>query len=268
MKLEQLIPHLETNIEKYKVHLASHPDTDKNPLDYFFRGEFKKWQEDQNRKNFEKEYILSFIEIDKNKWIYAGVYKKLSVEKLKNGRYNYKTELTDFSNDLIGRLIIKYTRNSQNVYLHLDKIINKLIPTEILEEKLTVKQFGGFENVNISFENLKTIFNQNDKSWESALSSVKGIYLIVDKNNGKQYVGSAYGKNAFWNRWSDYVKNGHGNDKTLKALIKQNGYDYANNYQFSILEVRASNTSDEDIIRRENHWKEVLLTREFGYNNN
>ena len=268
MKLTQLIPQLEES-DSYKVHFSVPPSSDNNPLDYFFRGKFKEWQEGQNRKNFEKDYILSFIKLEKNKWLFVGVYKKLGVKEFENGWYEYETELTNYSKELIGRLVVKYALTSQNVYLHLNKILDKIEPIYILENKLTVKQFNGFENVRISYENLKTIFLQNDKSWQSALSSVKGVYLITDKSNGKLYVGSTYGETAFWNRWSEYIKNGHGGNKTLKTLINTYGIEYAKNFQFSILEIKQSNTSDEEIIKRENHWKEVLLTREFdNYNNN
>jgi hypothetical protein len=30
------------------------------------------------------------------------------------------------------------------------------------------------------------------------LENVKGVYLIVDKSNGKMYVGSAYGDTGIW----------------------------------------------------------------------
>ncbi len=63
-------------------------------------------------------------------------------------------------------------------------------------------------------------------------------------------------------------KNGHGNNIDLKKVIEKKGIEYANNYQFSILEVRSSITDDEIIIRREAHWKNIMKTREFGYNMN
>ena len=81
-------------------------------------------------------------------------------------------------------------------------------------------------------------------------------------------MGSAYGQDAFWSRWSTYAKNGHGNNKQLKSLIEKNGIEYAHNFQFSILEIRSTITSDEEIIKREAHWKNKLITHKFGYNVN
>ena len=105
--------------------------------------------------------------------------------------------------------------------------------------------------------------------WKAALEKVKGIYLIVDKSNGKMYVGSAYGNAGIWSRLRCYVGTGHGwNDKLIK-IIHSNGTDYAReNFQFSVLELRSMRTDDRDILNRETYWKRVLQSRKFGYNSN
>lgn len=55
----------------------------------------------------------------------------------------------------------------------------------------------------------------------------------------------------------------------LVELIKKEGVDYARKYfQLSILEIWPMHTPTDTIINRESYWKEVLLTREFGYNKN
>ena len=115
---------------------------------------------------------------------------------------------------------------------------------------------------------MKTIIEREEPSWKTALSSVKGVYIITDKSNGKIYVGSAYGESSFWSRWSLYARNGHGGNKELKRIIREKGLKYASNFQFSILEVRSNITDDEEIIKREAYWKNVLKSREFGYNEN
>jgi hypothetical protein len=51
-------------------------------------------------------------------------------------------------------------------------------------------------------------------------------------------------------------------------LIRKHGLDYARkNFQFSLLEI-FTKTDDQLIIDREQHWKNALLTRTFGYNKN
>lgn len=100
------------------------------------------------------------------------------------------------------------------------------------------------------------------------MSNVKGIYLIADKKTGKQYVGSAYGDECIWQRWSNYAYDGNGGNTELKELLRQNGENYKYNFKYSILEVCNMNLGNEYIIGRESYWKEVLQTRIFGLNKN
>jgi hypothetical protein len=94
------------------------------------------------------------------------------------------------------------------------------------------------------------------------------VYLIVDKSNGKMYVGSAYGDSGTWSRWACYIGTGHGWNDQLTKLIALKGIKYAReHFQFSILEFRSMRTDDQAIIDREQYWKRVLRSCEFGYNN-
>ena len=261
-----ILPEIVPIKKKFKVHLAT-GRKEHNPIYAFYRGEFKEWQEWQNQKNFERDYILSLIYYAPDQWLFAGVYQSISCKEV-DDHYEYKTELVDIGSDLIGRLIIGFKKDFRASYILLEKHYENFHISEILKERIAVEKFKGFENVNINFEYLKTIIVKGETTWKTALGSVKGVYLITDKKNGKHYVGSAYGADAFWSRWEQYVSNGHGGNVELKQLLKERGADYPKNFQFSILEVRASTTSDDEIIDRENHWKEVLMSREYGYNKN
>ena len=98
---------------------------------------------------------------------------------------------------------------------------------------------------------------------------MKGVYVITDKSNGKQYVGSAYGQRGIWSRWSEYVGSGHGNNDELAELIEKYGIGYAaKNFQFALLELFPMKRDDDSIIERESFWKRVLLTHMHGYNRN
>ena len=140
--------------------------------------------------------------------------------------------------------------------------------SHILDKRVALTDFLGFDKINIDYRTLKHIITDNITSWKSALSNVKGIYLIVDTLTGKQYVGSAYGDECIWQRWDRYAKDGHGGNIELKELLKTNGEEYKYNFKYSILEVCNMNLGNEYIIERETHWKEVLLTRKFGLNKN
>jgi hypothetical protein len=130
------------------------------------------------------------------------------------------------------------------------------------------KMFPGYDDVLLTFESLKEIVDNGGvySDWKVALSSVKGVYLISDTFDGRLYVGSAYGRDGLWGRWSEYATTGgHGNNKLLEATLKAfpDRYRYL---KWSILQVLPMSTTADATIEVENKWKDRLLTREHGYN--
>ena len=131
------------------------------------------------------------------------------------------------------------------------------------------KVFSGFENLILSYDELKEIIDNPTiyDAWHTALSSVNAVYLIVDKETGKQYVGSAYGQGGLLGRWSCYVHSLHGNNKMIKDLIcaYPNRYQH---FQFSILQILPKTATDEEVIQAESLYKKKLLSKRFGLNDN
>jgi hypothetical protein len=263
--LNSFLP-MHTDLADYKVHLATGLKAN-DPLLAFIGGNFKEWQEAQTKKNFERDYIVSLISYDNDEWLFAGIYKSLGCEWC-NERYEYETELLDIQKDLIGRLIIGYQKNFRQSYPYLENCIADFSVSQILKERYSILEFPGYEKVIIDFGYLQTIFRKNELTWKASLNNMKGVYLICDSSNGKQYVGSVYGEYGFWSRWQQYSENGHGGSLELRKVIEDEGMEYAQNFQFSILEIRSSLTSDEEIIQREQHWKKALFTNRHGYNCN
>lgn len=268
MKIEEVVPFLKGNAEKIKVHCSIGRINKHEPLYKFSSNTFKEWQEEQNQKNFERDYILSLIYMKKGEWLFGGVYSRKNVKELPNGKFQYNTDLLDVSKDLIGRLVVSFNKEFRASYLLLEKYLEYMIVCEIIRNPYKIDPFPGFDSVRIGFDLLKEVFNENEKTWMSALSNVKGIYLIADTKTGKLYVGSAYGEEAFWQRWKKYIETGHGGNVKLKNLIQENGFEYTSNFEFSILEIRNMVTDDDVIIKREAYWKDCLLSRRFGYNDN
>ncbi|MGB4291590.1 MAG: GIY-YIG nuclease family protein [Bacteroidales bacterium] len=266
IKFVDIFPQVKSNLTDFKVHLAT-GQNDNDPLIAFLQDNFKEWQEAQTKKNFERKYIISLIAYDDNEWLFAGVFKSHGCKWI-NNRYKYDTELLEINNDLIGRLIVRFEKKFRQSYPYLENCIDHFYISQILKEKYSVIEFPGYEKTIIDFKYLQTIIGKKDKTWRTALSNVKGIYLITDKSNGKHYVGSARGEYSFWSRWAQYSENGHGDNIELKKIIEERGINYAQNFQFSILEIRSSTTDDNEIIEREQYWKNVLMTKEYGYNKN
>ena len=280
IKLLDVLKIPENELKNYKVHFATGANDKLKPYKKFLIGEFKEWQEQQTNKNFSRSYILSLIYYRKDLWLFGGIYRvtgkptriELSGEHWKG--WKYRTELVDCQTDLIGRAFVFYKKEYRQSYPNLEMSPkNGMRPRDIgissiLDKRVSINDFVGFDNVNIDYETLQTIIRDNIPSWRSALSNVKGIYLIADKLTGKQYVGSAYGDECIWQRWSAYAKDGHGGNSELKALLSERGTNYKYHFQYSILEVCNMNLGNEYIIGRESYWKEVLQTRKFGLNKN
>ena len=134
--------------------------------------------------------------------------------------------------------------------------------------RILAGSFPGFEDIDLSFEELEALVRNSRPDWKAALASIKGIYLISDIRTGKRYVGSAYGDQGIWSRWSNYVATGHGGNKELRALIKDPTLEYCRkSFRFARWNTAASSTPDEVILGREAFWKRILLSRgELGLN--
>lgn len=253
-------------LDNYKIHLAT--GTNPTPLEAFLAGQFKEWQDTQNNKNFQCDSIVSLISLGADRWLFAGVYKVLGVKKGVTSPYLYLTELLPNQDDLIGRIVVRYKKEHRASYVWGHRYAKYLEIAEITPSRVSVGDFPGYNAVRISHRMLTLIVCHHEPSWKAALSNVKGVYLISDTSTGKLYVGIASGEGGVWQRWECYAATGHGGNTELKNLLAENGTDYANNFQYAVLEIADSHATTEFIENRECYWKDVLLSREFGYNKN
>jgi hypothetical protein len=261
-----------SNPNSFKLHLACWNGHDQ-PLDVFVRNqlEWDKWNTWRAGKDdFSREFIFSLIEFypERDRWLFGGVYKVIGRKPIDNS-HSYVTELLEESMPFIGRLKISLKRPSRSRAFNFENHYSLLSISEILPHKYNGESFCGYDQINISFRLLETIFLIQRSDWKAALENAKGVYLITDSSNGKKYVGSAYGTTGLWSRWHSYITTGHGFNDELTEIIKVSGLDYARQYfTLSLLEHRTMKTDDSIIINREQFWKKVLLSREFGYNRN
>lgn len=268
--LKTVLPTLDP--QEYKVHLASW-NGKTQPLDVFVRdrNEWKGWNTYRYGKDrFNRPYIFSLIHFyhEPDIWLFGGVYKVIS-RLPANYSHSYGVELDQRTAELVGRLKIYFKRKSRNDSIKLENVYSEMVVSELLREPYSGEQFPGYENINHDFSFLETVFRSDRSDWKLMLENVKGVYLIVDKSNGKKYVGSAYGPFGIWRRWGCYIGTGHGFNDELTKLIDEKGIEYARkNFRLSLLEYRPARTDDHVIISRENYWKEALLSRKFGYNRN
>ena len=128
--------------------------------------------------------------------------------------------------------------------------------------------FAGYASVLLSFDELRHVVRRELPSWKAALASVAGVYLVADTSCGKLYVGSAYGADGIWGRWSAYAETLHGSNAELAKVIREKGSEQAKHFRFSILEICDIKDSADAVIARECHWKAAWVPRQFGYNSN
>lgn len=179
IKFEKIFPETINDLEKYKVHMAIGRINKKEPLYALIKNKFKEWQEYQNNKNFEREYIFSLVHYKTDQWIFGGIYKRIEVKEAydqnKNKNYyQYKTELVSIQTDLIGRLVINFKKDFRQSYILLEKHYKNLKLGLILEKPYKIESFPGYENVLIDFKLLQEIIYEEESTWKSALSNTKG----------------------------------------------------------------------------------------------
>jgi hypothetical protein len=172
---------------------------------------------------------------------------------------------SDLLDSLRGRLVIDWSRDAVN-WVKTGAAAAQFRLLEIADPAEV--PFPGFDKVVIDFPTLIDVVESSRyRSWQAALASVQGIYLIADSRTGKHYVGKADGTERVLGRWSTYARTGHGGNVALTDLA---GIDpgHVHDFWFSILRVFGPDTPKGDVDAAEDHYKRALMTREFGYNRN
>lgn len=166
---------------------------------------------------------------------------------------------------LRNRLVIEWTADPVN----WAKTGNKTLDMKIVEiANPHVEPFPGFHSLVVDYNQLQLIVHDDRyDQWRTALSAVQGIYLIADRKTGQLYVGKADGADRFLGRWTAYAKTGHGGNTALKELESLD-ITHRQHFQFSILQVFDPSTPTSKIDAAETHFKEALLTRDYGLNRN
>lgn len=227
------------------------------------------------------DYIVSFIGYKGTQAKFIGVYKvngKIEIneeffkdidfpnsEIIKESKFYYKLEKVPGYDDLEDRIIIDWGKAT--IVWH-----QWMTPREIVEilPKGYVKYFPGYLELILMYDDLVQIAKKHmaNRDWHTMLSSVAGVYLILDTMTGKQYIGSAYGEAGILGRWKGYADTGHGGDAELEKLLVKEGKDYAKNFQFTILQPLPRTLTAKEVIEYESRYKKKLGTRAFGLNLN
>jgi hypothetical protein len=267
-----VIPEPENTWVKLHAHHSDYPNRpawdlllDDDPL----WDSMNRWRQ---RRQTLPPYLFTFAQYypyGSGYFIFGGLYKVPPNEPQDfdaAGDLQKPLELLTLNQQYVKRLIVKTKKLPGRIwYMKYQTFIESYEP-EVYEIAPDVKlgHFPGYQNVSLRYPDLRRIFDHDEPSWKSALSNVKGNYVITDTNTGKLYVGSASGStDGIWQRWQNYANpaNLHGDNKELKEIVATKGRQYIkDHFRYSIIEIFDTKTKQETIIERENYWKRALDT--------
>ena len=222
----------------------------------------------QGRDRFEVGgFVASFVVTPppRNETVFTGLYEVRSVTTCEQGSieaitdidvsglYRYEMAHDDRLDEYKERLVVDWgpgTRSWAQRASRQPKLVRAI-------REQPEPPFPGFGQFCIDLHDLPGIY----PGWQERLREVKGIYVLVDKKTGQQYVGSAKGEDSLWGRFSDYARTGHGGNIELK-------HRQGAEYQVGVLQVVDLSLPDHSIEEIESWWKHKLMSREHGINRN
>ena len=273
-QLERLL-EIDSSID-FKIHAACY-NGDDQPLDVFLRDreEWNNWTAWFNgTHHFNRPYVISLMDFypERDVWLFGGIYRILNFSEkplpTQKGTHAYEIELCEKGVDLIGRLKIRSSAlKIRNKRLNAENFFPQMELLEILRKPYTGPSFAGYDRASLSWADLVSIVENNRQDWKTAFMHMKGVYLIT-LVDGRNYVGSAYGEIGLWSRWSTYAKSRHGGNAEMIKLDVDSESTFIDGARFTLIEAWPTRTEDRLIIERENYWKEALMSRKTGINNN
>ena len=195
------------------------------------------------------------VSVDRERWLDMPENQRLMglgmlswIEKDRTEALWFDLELMDFYQHWFGRLVVDWPPPERSWYRWADR--NHFAVKAVHEENVLESPSVSWEQIALSWDELSLL----PRKLRQSLTHWRGVYLITDRSDGRQYVGSACGAENLLGRWESYSKSGHGGNKLLKTRDRKN-------FVFSILQRVSPDMSSEEVIAIENSWKLRLRTR-------
>lgn len=224
--------------------------------------QFREYQEVQDAEQVITQFRAAkqlagfFVEPTTKDTLFVGVWDILGEREAKPPYIGFKTVLRDEFDLYRGRIVIDWGDGERAWVQRADKQDKAIIE---IRQRREDPAFPGFAKLHHPLHEIENV----PVAWAEVLRNARGIYLLVHRDSGQQYVGSAYGAGGFFARWLSYA-DGHGGNVAMKELAASpDAFDAA------ILEVFGSDVTNlEDVVARENVWKEKLGSKAKGLNRN
>ena len=164
------------------------------------------------------QIAICLLKIRDDNWLLTTIKEVTEDHGITYGINYSGNELSQYR-ALYGRVIVKFKKTFQAQGRYYGSIYNELEVSQILPEHYSGEDFPGYDNVRLSWKQLKRIVERGPTDWINALKGQKAVYLITDTSNGKLYVGSATSEHGLLlSRWISYIQTGHGGNVELKGL--------------------------------------------------
>ena len=251
-------------LDPKKVYLLRHEDSRLPPGRIFSawlseRKKFESYQQSQKWKNRfpEGSAVASFVVAPGGETLFVGVYDVAHVSRVggptedallgklpSEDRAWHEMKRSNRMQEYEAKLVIDWGQGFIAWHQRAHRQ-NKAV----LEIRAQLKEepFPGYMKFMRRLAELNDIY----PLWRTRLEE-KGIYLLVF-DDGMQYVGSATGERGLWQRWENYLANGHGGNRVLIRDHRD-----ARKAMVSILEISGSAQTERDIVTQEMLWQKKL----------
>jgi hypothetical protein len=221
------------------------------------------------------KFLASFIGHEPGKAVFVGLYsvcgnRSISLQEFwthpanqylktlgmkgftgEDGRTSilwFDLQLTNRISEWKGKLVVNWPGLERSWWRWADRNVFRV--RAILEESLFDKAMPAWEQLALTWHELSAL----PLAWRAALTQWRGVYYIYDTSVRKGYVGSACGPENLLGRWLNYAATGHGGNKLLRDLKPEA-------LVFTILERMSPDMPAEDVVHKENTWKQRLHSR-------
>jgi hypothetical protein len=165
----------------YKVHFARR-SRDAQPLEVFVRdkAEWQGWQEYwPSRNDFNRPLIFSLVQFyhETDAWLFGGVFRVLTRHEDR-----YEAGLLDAGRGFIGRLKLHSPYRGRTTRVNFENHYEDFEVQEILREPYSGRQFPGYEDIDLSFEELETLVKNDARTGRRPLKiSRESISLAIQR---------------------------------------------------------------------------------------
>jgi len=161
-----------TNLTDYKIHFARW-NGNVQPLEVWSRNkkEWHEWQEYRpGRDDFNRPNIFALVDFyhEQDIWLFGGVFRV--VARLKD---RYEVELTNVGKSFIGRLKLRSPYRGRTTRVNFENHYETFDVQEVLRESYTGRSFPGYDDIDVSFDELETLVRHDRADWKAALESIK-----------------------------------------------------------------------------------------------